>query len=94
MNTDDTDKTDPKKSHLLYEDLTFEINGILFNVHNELGPYAREKQYCDSAESLFKEKGKGYQREVRIGDSNNIVDGIVEGKVLMEYKCFVEYKNK
>jgi GxxExxY protein len=39
------------------------------------------------AQRLFKEKGLGYEREVRIGDSNNITDGIVEKKVLMEYKA-------
>lgn len=59
MYTNDTDNTDTKKHELLYEDLTFVINGVLFATHNELGPYAREKQYGDVAQRLFKEKGVG-----------------------------------
>lgn len=85
--TDNTDNTDTKKHALLYEDLTFVINGVLFATHNELEPYAREKQYGDVAQRLFKEKGVGYKREIKIGDSNNIADGIVEKKVLLEYKA-------
>jgi hypothetical protein len=43
MNTDETDNTDVGKHGLLYEDLTFVINGMLYAVHNALGQYAREK---------------------------------------------------
>ena len=29
---------------LIYPELSYKINGILFSTHNELGQYAREKQ--------------------------------------------------
>ena len=87
MNTDETDNTDFKKGTLFYEDLTFAINGVLFSTHNELGQYAREKQYSDVAERLFKEKGIKVEREKSIGDSGNILDFIVENKVILEFKA-------
>lgn len=38
-------------------------------------------------ERLFREKGIGFEREIKIGDSNNIIDGIVEHKVALEFKA-------
>ena len=87
MNTDYTDNTDPKKHSLIYEDLTYKINGVLFNTHKELGPYAREKQYVDVAVRILKEKGLKTEREKRIGDSGNILDVVVEDKVPIEFKA-------
>lgn len=87
MNTDDTDNTDSQKQELLYKDLTYVINGVLFSAHNELGPYAREKQYGDVVARLLHEKGKIFEREVQVGSSGNIVDGIVEKTVLLEFKA-------
>lgn len=87
MHTDDTDNTDTKAHELLYEDLTYVIRGVLYSTHTELGPYAREKQYGDVIQRLFTEKQIPYLREVRIGDSNNIMDGIVDDKVGLELKA-------
>lgn len=56
ISTDDTDNTDIKKHELLYADLTFKINGVLFSAHNELGQYARERQYGEVVDRLFQEK--------------------------------------
>jgi len=87
MHTDDTDNTDNGREKLIYEDLTYAIRGVLFSTHNELGPYAKEKQYGDVAERIFKEKGIHFEREVKIGGLGNVVDGIVEHKVLLEFKA-------
>lgn len=87
ISTDDTDNTDIKKHEPLYADLTFKINGVLFSAHNELGQYARERQYGEVVDRLFQEKNIPYKKEVVIGDSGNIVDGIVDGKVLLEFKA-------
>src|SRR3989344_2292759 len=87
MNTDDTDNADSKNLGFLYENLTYAINGVLYSTHNELGQYAREKQYGDVAQRIFKERNINFEREKRIGDSGNTLDGVVENKVALEFKA-------
>ncbi len=90
INTDDTDNTDKAgkvKEGLLYAELTYVVNGILFTAQNELGNYAREKQYGDVIERLFKEKNIKFQRELIFGDSGNIADFVIEGVLVLEIKA-------
>lgn len=75
------------KQDLIYSDLTFIINGILFSAHNELGRYAKEKQYGDVVERLLREKNLIFVREVKIGNSRNILDFVVEEKLALELKA-------
>ena len=77
-------KTDGK---VLYPELSYKITGILFNVHNELGSYAREKQYGDLIEEKLKESKISYVREKSIGSSGNILDFIIEDKIVLELKA-------
>ncbi len=70
-----------------YPELSYNINGILFQTHNTLGAYSKEKQYSDLIESILKEKNINYKRECRIGDSGNIVDFIIENKIILELKA-------
>ena len=72
---------------VLHPELSYQITGILFNVHNELGPYAREKQYGDLIERKLKECKIPYEREVNIGDSGNILDFIIDKKIILELKA-------
>ena len=76
-----------KPNAVLYPELSYSITGICFTVHKELGPYAREKQYGDAIETILKESGIPYEREVRIGESGNILDFLVEGKLALELKA-------
>ena len=48
---------------LIHPKLSYKINGILFDVHNERGQYCNEKQYCDAIESHLKDSGLQYERE-------------------------------
>lgn len=72
---------------VLYPELSYKITGILFNIHNELGPYAREKQYGDLIEEKLKESKIPYLREKNIGDSRNILDFIIDDKIVLELKA-------
>lgn len=87
MHTNDTNNTNAATQEPIYKDLSYAVTGVLYSTHNELGPYAREKQYCDVAERIFKEKGILCKREVNIGDSGNILDFVVDNKVLLEFKA-------
>lgn len=81
--------TEPKnnnKIEFLYGDLTYKINGVLIEVYKELGRYAREKQYADLIEKKLKAIKINYCREAAIGDSGNIVDFIIEDKIILELK--------
>ena len=79
-------KPSTTQKEFLFGDLTFKIRKVLFDAHNELGMYGREKQYADLAETKFKESGLNVRREVRVGDTGNIVDFIIDDKVVLEFK--------
>jgi len=43
------------ENKLIFSDLTYKINGILFKAHNQLGRYGNEKQYGDLIEKYLKD---------------------------------------
>lgn len=69
-----------------FGELTYKINGMLFAVQNELGRFAREKQYADLFEKKLVENSIIYKRELVVGDSGNILDFLIEDKVIIEFK--------
>ena len=78
---------------ILYKELSFIINGLLFETHNCLGRYKNEKQYCDCLEELLKKKGLRYKRECVLEVSfngeklrRNICDFVIEGAIVLEIK--------
>lgn len=85
MNTNDTNT--PDKGKLIYPELSYSITGICFKVHNELGRFARERQYSDVLEEKIRASGLVYSREKRMNDGNNILDFLIEEKVVLEVKA-------
>jgi len=82
------------KSNIIYSDLSYKINGILFQIHNKLGKYYNEKQYCDLLEEYLKESKLIYEREKILPVSfegetkgRNKVDFLVENKIVLEIKA-------
>jgi len=78
---------------ILYKDLSFQIYGLLFKTHNELGRFRNEKQYGDKLEQLFKDKKINYLRELNLPPSfigeqknRNRIDFIVDDKIIIECK--------
>ena len=76
-----------KKIPLLFEDETYKINGVLFEVHREIGRFAKEKQYADLLEKKLKEKDIPFKRELRVGDTGNIFDFLIGGNIIVELKA-------
>ncbi|MBI1975317.1 MAG: GxxExxY protein [Parcubacteria group bacterium] len=80
-------------AEIIHKELSFEINGLLFNTHNELGRFCREKQYADFFEGLLKRTGIRYIREKALsvnGVQNvytNKVDFVIEDKILIDFKA-------
>jgi GxxExxY protein len=82
-----TDKTPKVSTELLYPELSYKITGICFTVHNELGQFAREKQYGDLIEEKLTDSKLNFERERQIADSGNILDFIVENSIVLELKA-------
>jgi GxxExxY protein len=76
-----------KNVKLLYPELSFELVGLCFDTHNELGGFAKEKHYADTFERKLKAAGKSYKRELIIGITGNTADFFVEGKIILEFKA-------
>jgi hypothetical protein len=43
------------KQEIIYKELSYEITGVLFDVHNELGRYCNEEQRGDLIEKKLEE---------------------------------------
>src|SRR3989344_1062041 len=72
---------------VIYPELSYKITGILFEVKKELGDYAREKQYGDLIAKKLSENNILFQREVAIGNTGNILDFLVDNKIILELKA-------
>lgn len=72
---------------IIYPKLSYMVVGVCFDAHNELGRFAREKQYGDYIEKRLEEEGLDYKREFQISDSGNIADFLIENKMLLELKA-------
>lgn len=83
-----------KLENIIYHEISYALTGIFFDVHNELGRYCREKQYCDVIEKLLIEKGIKYEKELifksendLLKDGSNRADFIIENKIIVEVKA-------
>lgn len=72
---------------LLYPELSYTLNGLCYAVHNEIGRFALEKQYCNLLEQKLIQNNITYQRELIVGDSGNRLDFLIDNKLIMEIKA-------
>jgi len=90
MNTNNTNisvSPSNKLEKVIYPELSYKIVGACFDAHNELGRFAREKQYGDVLDRSLKSLKIPYIREFRAGKTGNIIDFIIGGKLLLELKA-------
>jgi GxxExxY protein len=89
MNSNDTNK----KEKIVHKELSYQITGILFSVHNKLGRYCREKQYGDMLETILKEEGVNFEREKELpvdkieNQFTNKVDFAINNLLLIDLKA-------
>src|SRR3989338_6940825 len=69
-----------KPYSVLYPELSYDIVGLCFEVHNELGRYLKEQQYCDAIEKRLLDKNISFERECAIPH-------LIEGKIILEIKA-------
>jgi len=81
-------------SKLIFPELSYKINGILFEVHNKLGRFCNEKQYGDLIEKLLKDYNIKYEREKLLPKSfigeyknRNKIDFEIDDKIILEIKA-------
>ncbi len=78
---------------IIYPELSFKINGILFKTHNQLGRYCSENQYSDFVEKLLKESELKYEREKVLPktfegekEGRSKVDFLIDNMIVLELK--------
>jgi len=80
-------------AEFVYEDLSFKINGIAFEIYKTLGGDLKEKVYAEAFAELLERDGIPFRREVyypvRINNKTigkNYFDFIVYEKIVLELK--------
>ena len=79
--------------NLYYPELSYQICGLCFQVHNELGRYGSEKQYADALEALLKKHALSYVREEFlpasfVGEGNrNKPDFLIGDLIIVDLKA-------
>ena len=94
---------------ILQKELSYNINGILFKIHNSLGRFCKHNQYGDALEALLKENNIKYKREIEVPIlfngiklTGNILDFLIEDVIVLDIKCkkdittkdYVQMKNQ
>lgn len=82
-----TTKGYKREEKIVEKELSYKINGVLFEIRHELDRFAREKQYATLLEKKLKEKGIKYEREKKVGDAGDIIDFLIEDRVVIELKA-------
>ncbi|HBL39366.1 TPA: GxxExxY protein [Candidatus Uhrbacteria bacterium] len=85
----------------VYKDLSYKINGCLFEVYNALGAGLKEKTYQDALAVVFSEQGLIFEREVRLpilfhemNVGTSILDFLVNNSIVVELKIGEYYSRK
>lgn len=81
------------KKDIIYPELSYELTGIFYKVHNQQGRFCRERQYADEIEKLFKINNINYKREFELSQLDNVtikgnrVDFLVENEIIIDVKA-------
>ncbi len=83
-----------KTNKILYPDLSYQICGLCFRVHNDLGNFRSEKSYADALEKILQQSDIRHSRETSLKPSfeneegrRNIPDFMIEDKIILDVKA-------
>lgn len=84
---------DPTKNKLIYPELSYQIVGVLFEVHNELGGNLKEKHYQKAVAVKLKERKinfiEQYYIPIKIAGEDvgrYFFDFLIDDKIVLELK--------
>lgn len=82
------------QNKVFYPELSYQVTGILFAVHNELGRFCNEKQYADGVEKHLQDGGLTYEREKVLPisfegemEGRNKIDFLIADAIVLELKA-------
>jgi len=78
---------------IISKELSYKVNGILFDVYNQLGGSYHEKYYQRAVAKLFSKRKISFKKEVKVnitfeGDSigSHFIDFVVDDKIALDLK--------
>ncbi|TSC78381.1 MAG: GTP-binding signal recognition particle [Parcubacteria group bacterium Gr01-1014_33] len=87
---------------IILKEESYRLMGLLFEIHNKLGPIYKEINYQEAIEAILKRENISFTREkeisIKIGDlkvSSIFGDFIVDNKILLEVKAkpFIKHED-
>ncbi|MDP3771395.1 MAG: GxxExxY protein [bacterium] len=89
-----SDANGPSKHHVIERDLSFELTGVFFEIHNALGRFCHERQYSDAITVALTTKRIPFEREKVLDPmfpgeppGRHRVDFLVDRRILIEVKA-------
>ncbi|MBI4434447.1 GxxExxY protein [Candidatus Uhrbacteria bacterium] len=83
-----------RTTRLVLPELSYQVTGVLFEVHNALGRFASERQYASAIASTLTSANLAFQREVEVrlesplgSFRGNRVDFVICGVLVLELKA-------
>jgi GxxExxY protein len=80
-------------TRIILPELSYEVAGLCFKVHNELGRFCSERQYADKLEQHLKSAGVVYLREYELSNidkvetKGNRVDFLINNSIILDVKA-------
>ena len=79
---------------IVFPQLSYQLTGIFYDIHNKLGRHLLEKQYADAFEAVAKTIGIVYKRETRLSLDYagqtiyaGTVDFVINEQVAVDFKA-------
>ncbi|MEK9180834.1 MAG: GxxExxY protein, partial [Patescibacteria group bacterium] len=88
--TKSSESPEQNESKIIQKELSYKLNGLFWKIQQELGRFARERQYADLLENKLKAAAIPFKRELALpvaGRKSNFADFIIADKVLLEIKA-------